>query len=104
MLGTGGHLAVAFGVLLKTLWAGTKYSCAPGKLKVSRVFTFFCQFDYHLHNGCNIVLKITSFKTLLHDRVSYWLLKASKSQVECSCLHIGPVSLHLMRAFQFQCN
>ncbi|XP_025107541.1 ubiquitin carboxyl-terminal hydrolase 19-like [Pomacea canaliculata] len=50
VLGTGGHLAVAFGVLLKTLWAGTKYSCAPGKLKdlvakKASQFTGFAQHD-----------------------------------------------------------
>ncbi|KAK7476332.1 hypothetical protein BaRGS_00032450, partial [Batillaria attramentaria] len=49
-LGTGGHLAVAFGVLLKTLWSGNKYSCAPGKLKdlvakKASQFTGFAQHD-----------------------------------------------------------
>jgi hypothetical protein len=33
VLGTGGQLAICFGVLLRTLWQGTKYSCAPTKLK-----------------------------------------------------------------------
>ena len=32
--GTGGELAVCFGVLLKVLWKGTRYSVAPSKLKV----------------------------------------------------------------------
>ncbi|KAK7102274.1 ubiquitin carboxyl-terminal hydrolase 19-like [Littorina saxatilis] len=33
VLGSGGQLAVSFGVLLRMLWRGTRHSCAPSKLK-----------------------------------------------------------------------
>lgn len=50
VLGSGGRLAVAFGILCKVLWSGKQYSYAPSKLKVlvaqkASQFTGFAQHD-----------------------------------------------------------
>ncbi|XP_041347481.1 ubiquitin carboxyl-terminal hydrolase 19-like [Gigantopelta aegis] len=80
-LGTGGNLAVAFAVMLKTLWSGRKYSIAPGKLKdiVARKasqFTGFAQHDAQefmafvldgLHEDLNRVRKKPYTETIDSD-------------------------------------